>query len=84
MIDYIHNNYSDNIVLSDIARSADIGEREVCAAFREPYKSLPCNIFLKYRIMQGADFLLKNPSKSISEIAGLCGFDSPSNFSKMF
>lgn len=84
MIDYIHNNYSDNIVLSDIARSADIGERESLRCFQRTIQISPMQYLLKYRIMQGADFLLKNPSKSISEIAGLCGFDSPSNFSKMF
>ena len=28
--------------------------------------------------------LSRNPADSISEIATLCGFDSPSNFSKVF
>lgn len=34
--------------------------------------------------MQGADLLLKERGTSISQIALLCGFDSPSHFSKMF
>lgn len=44
----------------------------------------PIQYLLKYRIMQGADFLLNNPANTISEISSLCGFDNPSNFSKMF
>lgn len=34
--------------------------------------------------MQGAEMLLENPANSIAEIEALCGFDSPSNFSKNF
>jgi len=34
--------------------------------------------------MRGAELLLKNPADSISEIAASCGFDSSSNFSKVF
>ena len=34
--------------------------------------------------MQGAEMLLANPSGRISEIATHCGFDSASNFAKMF
>lgn len=32
----------------------------------------------------GAEMLLHNPENSISEIATACGFESPSNFSKIF
>lgn len=39
---------------------------------------------LKYRVMQGAELLLGEQEKSISEIALLCGFESPSHFSRMF
>lgn len=34
--------------------------------------------------MQGAAMLSENSADSIAEIAGLCGFDSPSNFAKTF
>lgn len=84
MLDYIHNNFSDNLTLVDIAKVADIGERECLRCFQRTIQLSPIQYLLKYRIMQGADFLLKNPAKSISEISSLCGLDSPSNFSKMF
>lgn len=84
MIDYIHNHFSDNLTLSEIAKIADIGERECLRCFQRTIQLSPMQYLLKYRIMQGADFLIKNPADSISDIATLCGFDSPSNFTKMF
>ena len=84
MLDYIHNNFSDNLTLANIARVADIGERECLRCFQRTIQRSPIQYLLKYRIMQGADFLLKYPATSISEISSFCGLDSPSNFSKMF
>ena len=34
--------------------------------------------------MQGAEMLLADSTSSVSEVATYCGFDSPSNFTKMF
>lgn len=84
MLDYIHKNFSDNIALTEIAKAADIGERECLRCFQKTIQHSPIQYLLKYRIMQGAEMLLKSPTSSISEIATLCGFDSPSNFAKMF
>lgn len=84
MLDYIHTHFAADISLADIARTADIGEREALRCFARNIQLSPMQYLLKYRIMQGADFLRQQPERSISEIAGLSGFDSPSNFSKMF
>lgn len=84
MLTYIHQNYSDKIALLDIARAADIGERECLRCFQKTIQLSPIQYLLKYRIMRGAQMLLDSPRSSISEIAGACGFDSPSNFSQMF
>jgi AraC-like DNA-binding protein len=84
MLDYIHNNFSDDLTLVDIAKVADIGERECLRCFQRTIQLSPIQYLLKYRITQGADFLLRNPASSITEISALCGFDSLSNFSKMF
>lgn len=84
MLAYIHENFSDNIVLADIAKAADIGERECLRCFQKTIQLSPIQYVLKYRIMQGAEMLLKHRTESVSEIATLCGFDSPSNFAKVF
>lgn len=84
MLAFIHKNYADNISLSEISGAADISERESLRCFKKTIQLSPVQYLLKYRIMQGAEMLLKNPTDSISEIATLCGFDSPSNFAKIF
>lgn len=84
MLDFIHKNYADHITLAEISRSADIGERECLRCFQKTIQLSPIQYLLKYRVMRGADLLLENPEESISNIAGQCGFDSSSNFSKMF
>ena len=75
--------YGD-ISLSDIAGTADIGERECLRCFQKTIQLSPIQYLLKYRIMQGAEMLLCCPESSISDIALSCGFDSPSNFAATF
>lgn len=70
--------------MSDISSSAGISERECLRCFQKTIQLSPIQYLLKYRIMQGAEMLLKNPADSISETAVFCGFDSPSNFAKTF
>ena len=84
MLEYIHKNYSEDITLSEIAAAADIGERECLRCFRKTIQLSPIQYLLKYRIMRGAEMLLGDPERSISEIAVSCGFDSPSNFAQTF
>lgn len=84
MIAYIQKNFGADISLSEIAGAADISERESLRCFKKTIQLSPIQYLLKYRVMQGADMLIANPADSISEIATLCGFDSPSNFAKIF
>lgn len=84
MLDYIHRNYENDISVSEISGAAGISERESLRCFRKTVQLSPSQYLLKYRIMQGAEMLLRNPAASISEIATMCGFDSPSNFTKIF
>lgn len=84
MLEFIHKNFSHDISLSDIARTADISERECLRCFQKTIQLSPIQYLLKYRIMQGAEMLLCCPESSISDIALSCGFDSPSNFAGTF
>lgn len=84
MLEYIHSNYSENITLSSIAQQANIGERECLRCFQKNIRVSPIQYLLKFRITQGAEKLSNAPEASISEISFACGFDSPSNFTKMF
>lgn len=84
MLAYIHKNYADAISLPAISRAAGISERECLRCFKRTIQFSPIQYLLKYRVMKGAERLLGNPAESISETATLCGFDSPSNFAKVF
>lgn len=39
---------------------------------------------IKFRLMKSANMLLEKPTVGIAEIAGRCGFDSPSYYTKQF
>lgn len=54
------------------------------ALFSKTIQTSPIQYLLKYRSMQAADLLLREPERSISDISVSCGFDSPSNFAKVF
>lgn len=84
IIAYIHKNFADDISLTEISSAANISERESLRCFKKTIQISPIQYLIKYRIMQGAEMLLKRPTDSISEIAALCGFDSPSNFTQTF
>lgn len=84
MLDFIHHHYQENINLHGIAGAAALGERECQRCFKRTLQTSPMQYLLKYKVMQGAELLLKEPSKSVSEATVSCGFDSPSHFSKMF
>lgn len=84
MLDYIHKNFGEMITLSEISAAVGISKRECLRCFQKTLQLSPIQYLLKYRIMQGAEMLLENPGSSVSEIAARCGFDSPSNFSKVF
>lgn len=84
MLAYIHKNYAEDLSLAEIADKVGISERECLRCFQKTIQLSPIQYLLKYRVMQGAEMLIKNPTDSISDIATLCGFDSPSNFAKIF
>ncbi len=84
ILTYIHENFAAPITLSDIAKKADISERECLRCFQKTIQLSPIQYLLKYRVMRGAELLLTNPSASISEIGTFCGFDSQSHFAKIF
>lgn len=83
MLEFIHENYNEQLKLADISSVVNIGERECLRCFQRTIKISPIQYLMKYRIAKGAD-LLKSSDFSIAEIATQCGFESPSNFSKHF
>lgn len=83
VLDYIHNNYQNNMTLQDLADQAHVSREHLCRVFREVSESSPIAYLNRYRIMQSAH-LLNSTRKSISEISSDCGFNNSSYFNKLF
>lgn len=83
MLSFIHTNYANLITLSDISKSANIGERECLRCFKRAIGITPIKYLLRYRISLACDLLSKT-NLNITEICKQCGFESTSYFSLMF
>ena len=84
MLKYIHSHFNEDIAVADIAASASIGNRECMRCFKRTISESPMQYLLKYRLMQGANQLAAEPTRSISEISENCGFEYTSYFAKQF
>jgi AraC-like DNA-binding protein len=84
IIAYIQEHYAEPLKLSRIALAAAIGERECLRCFRRVLQISPVQYLIKYRLERGASMLTGNKDISIAVIAMDCGFDSPSNFARLF
>ena len=83
MVSYIHQHYSENIELEDIASSGNISRSKCCKIFQKYLQQSPVAFLNAYRIEISCN-LLKDTSFSITQIAISCGYNHPSYFSKMF
>ncbi len=83
MLDFIYENYAEQIELQQIADAANISERECFRCFRRSIGISPTVYLLKHRVSVAAK-LLANTDMSITEICFRSGFNSPSYFSKVF
>ncbi|MGN0333737.1 MAG: AraC family transcriptional regulator [Lachnospiraceae bacterium] len=83
MLSYIHEHYSDDISLEDIAETSSISISECCRCFQRCLKQSPIDYLIDYRIHQAANLLL-DTNKSISEICMETGFNNTSYFSNKF
>lgn len=83
VLDYIQANYSDDITLSKIADKFYVSEAHLSRTFRKN-TGFSFSEYLNYTRIINARELLKNSSKNISEIALMCGFNSPTHFGRVF
>ncbi len=83
MMSYIQNYFSEKLSLEDIASSADVSTRECLRCFRTALSKTPFQYLMEYRVQAAAD-LLVTKDFSITEIGEMCGFSSPSYFTKVF
>ena len=66
-----------------LAKTASIIKTEVLRCFKTIMGSSPINYLNRYRLQRAAHMLI-HTEKNIQEVAGECGFDDNSYFSKLF
>ena len=81
--DFIDSNYTQDLSLSDIAKTALLSENHLLRCFKQVFGVSPFKYISLLRI-QEASRQLSNSDKTISEIAMDVGYSSMSNFSHYF
>ncbi len=82
-ITYIEENYANHITLDDLAKAAGMNRKYFCSFFHNITHRTPVEYLNSYRIEQACDLLLST-DKTVAEIAGECGFNDVSYFTKTF
>lgn len=83
ILDYIHINYKNKIVLETLAKKAHLSESETIRVFNRHVGRTPFKYILDYRLERSIRLLIGTRS-TITEIALECGFSSVSYFIEKF
>ena len=83
ILDYIAVNYSDNILLEDLAAQANLSSSHFARLFKQTIGQSPYQFLMAYRIEQ-AKKMLDNPNKLMVDIAMRCGFSDQAHFCRVF
>lgn len=81
---YLMENYGNSALkISDLANTVNMSEKHFRRIFSDVYNTTPFSFLQSFRIEKG-QILLLNTTKSISDIAALCGFSDVYSFSHCF
>lgn len=80
---YMHTHFRDNPTLAAVAKVAGMSRPYFCNKFKQSVGENYCNYLSKLKISY-AKKLLASTDISITEICFMCGFNSPSNFLRVF
>lgn len=80
---YIEQHYKEPITLDTLAERVSINKFYIAHAFKREYGVSPINFLIACRIREGKR-LLAETDLSLSQIAAVLGFSSPSYFSQRF
>jgi AraC-like DNA-binding protein len=82
-LDYVHNNYTYEISIADIAKYLSIDRTYLYKLFMTNVKVAPQQYLINYRLSI-AQKLLRDTILSVTEISYSCGFRDTSSFDKHF
>lgn len=83
ILQYIHDHYTAEITLEDIAKACGISKGECCKLFKAELKQTIFEYILRYRIEKSIPLLMKGED-TITQIAYQTGFSSSSYYAHIF
>lgn len=83
MMIYVHEHYSEKIVIQELAAAAYLSERECFRVFHEYLHMTPMEYIRSYRLQKACHMLMKG-KESITAVSHACGMGSSSYFGKVF
>ena len=83
MLQFIHDHFSKDISLSDIAASASVSKSTALQIFKNGINISPVEYLIRYRLSQAA-LMLRTTEQSVSVIAQDTGFTASSYFCRKF
>lgn len=83
LLSYIHQNYSEDISLANIAKAANISIAECGRCFSKIVHTTPYNYLIEYRIKRSKE-LLDTTNLTVTEIATRVGFNHVNHFIQSF
>jgi AraC-like DNA-binding protein/mannose-6-phosphate isomerase-like protein (cupin superfamily) len=83
VLNYIHENYSYEMTLGELASILPMSEGQFCRIFKKQMQMPPVAYVVWYRILQSCRLLTESDQK-IAEVANRTGFNNVSYFNKIF
>ena len=83
MLSFIHEHYAEKISILDISKALNYSKSGCFEAFKNFTGKTPNEYINEYRLSV-AESMLMNTQMNITEISSLCGFSTPSYFTKLF
>ncbi len=83
MLDWLEDNISEPVSLQKLASIAGLNEKYFCRVFKDTTGRTPVDYINQLRINTACQ-LLQHETRSITEVAMLCGFSDMCYFSKVF
>ena len=83
MVNFIYQNFQQQITLDEIAASVNVSRSKCCRLFQKYLNESPILFLKDYRLRKSCDLLLQS-NYSITEIATMVGYNHLSYYSKIF
>lgn len=81
---FIQEHFMESITLEEIADSIMVSKSECCRCFKRTLHTTPFEYLMNYRVLEAAKLMKRRPQESISQLAGMVGFNNTSYFNKIF